>query len=113
MGARASMALAIAVVPHGLEPKVEEALYQMLAGALSMLRAAGCALAGGHSSEGAELALGAQLKSPPAWQPLAGGTLSAQGRAAETSPRSLVFSEREACTGLVHGLLLVVVGCPA
>ncbi len=59
MGARATMALAIAVVPHGLESKVEEALYQMLAGALKVLRAAGCALAGGHSSEGAELALGA------------------------------------------------------
>lgn len=30
----------------------------MLAGALSVLRPAGCALVGGHSSEGAELALG-------------------------------------------------------
>ena len=60
MGAKASTALAIAVVPHGLEGKVEEALAQMLAGALKPLAAAGCVLAGGHSSEGAELALGAR-----------------------------------------------------
>ena len=58
MGAKASTALAIAVVPHGLESKVEEALAQMLGGAIKTLAAAGCALAGGHSSEGEELALG-------------------------------------------------------
>jgi selenide,water dikinase len=37
---------------------MEGDLYQMMAGAASVLRAAGCALVGGHSCEGAELALG-------------------------------------------------------
>ena len=58
MGAKATSALAIAVVPYGLERKVEGTLHQMLAGALRTLRAAGCALIGGHTCEGAELSLG-------------------------------------------------------
>ena len=37
---------------------MEDDLYQLLAGALSVLSEAGCALVGGHSCEGAELALG-------------------------------------------------------
>lgn len=59
MGAKATSALAIAVVPYGLDRKVEGTLHQMLAGALRTLRAAGCALIGGHTCEGAELSLGA------------------------------------------------------
>jgi len=58
MGADPHAALAIATVPYGLETQVEETLYQMMAGACSILRDAGCGLAGGHSSEGAELSLG-------------------------------------------------------
>jgi selenide, water dikinase len=58
MGADPHAALAIASVPYGLEAQVEETLYQMMAGACSVLREAGCALAGGHSCEGAELSLG-------------------------------------------------------
>jgi len=58
MGADPHAALAIATVPFGLESVVEEELTQMMAGAAAALRAAGCALAGGHSSEGAELSLG-------------------------------------------------------
>ena len=58
MGADPHAALAIATVPYGLEAQVEETLYQMMAGACSILRDAGCGLAGGHSSEGAELSLG-------------------------------------------------------
>lgn len=60
-GARATSALATAVVPHGLEAKVEGTLHQLLAGALPVLRAAGCALVGGHTCEGAELSLGETL----------------------------------------------------
>jgi selenide,water dikinase len=58
MGAEPHAVLAIAQVPYGLESQVEEDLYQMMAGATSVLAEIGCALAGGHSCEGAELALG-------------------------------------------------------
>ena len=58
MGAEPHAVLAIAQVPYGLEPQVEETLYQMMAGATKVLAEVGCALAGGHSCEGKELALG-------------------------------------------------------
>lgn len=38
--------------------QMEEELFQMMAGAAAVLSAAGCALVGGHSSEGPEAALG-------------------------------------------------------
>ena len=58
MGAQAQTALALAVVPFGLDSKMEEELFQMLAGALPVLQAAGCALVGGHTCEGQEASLG-------------------------------------------------------
>jgi len=58
MGADPHAALAIATVPYGLEAQVEETLYQMMCGACDILRDAGCGLAGGHTSEGADLSLG-------------------------------------------------------
>lgn len=58
MGAEPHSALATAVVPTGLPLKVEQTLFHMLYGANEVLRAAGSALVGGHSSEGAEMALG-------------------------------------------------------
>src|SRR6516225_3721319 len=58
MGGEPQSALAIATVPFGLESKVEADLSAMLLGANEVLREAGCALVGGHTSEGAELALG-------------------------------------------------------
>ena len=58
MGAAPRTALAMAVLPLGLERKVEEALYQMMAGACALLKEEGCALAGGHTCEGKEAALG-------------------------------------------------------
>jgi selenide,water dikinase len=58
MGAQAQSATAIATVPAGLESKVEDVLFQMMTGALEVLNEANCALVGGHTGEGAELALG-------------------------------------------------------
>jgi selenide,water dikinase len=58
MGAELQSTLAIATLPYGRERVVEETLYDVLAGALHILEPTGAVLAGGHSSEGAELAFG-------------------------------------------------------
>ena len=58
MGGEAQSATAIATVPPGLESKVEDTVFQMMTGAVDVLNAAGCALVGGHTGEGRELALG-------------------------------------------------------
>lgn len=51
-------ALAVVVVPFGIESKVTEAIVQMMAGACQALKDSNCALVGGHTCEGKEMALG-------------------------------------------------------
>ncbi|MFK8028333.1 MAG: selenide, water dikinase SelD, partial [Gammaproteobacteria bacterium] len=58
MGAEPQSVLALATVPYAREKIVEEALYELLAGALNTLEPTGAVLVGGHSAEGAELAFG-------------------------------------------------------
>jgi selenide,water dikinase len=58
MNADAQTALAMCVLPYGPPSQTEALLIQLLAGACKVLREDNCCLAGGHTSEGAELALG-------------------------------------------------------
>ena len=58
MGGEPQSALAVATLPYGIESQVEDTLRQMMTGATEVLRDAGASLVGGHTSEGAELALG-------------------------------------------------------
>jgi selenide, water dikinase len=58
MGGTPETALAIATVPPARPAIVEHDLFHMLKGGSEVLEAAGAVLVGGHSAEGAELALG-------------------------------------------------------
>ncbi|MGF1479615.1 MAG: selenide, water dikinase SelD [Cyanophyceae cyanobacterium] len=58
MGGIPHSALAVVTVPYGTAAKVEETLYQLLAGATEVLQQSQTPLVGGHTTEGIELAFG-------------------------------------------------------
>jgi selenide, water dikinase len=58
MGAGPQVATAIVTIPHGPDSKIETMLSDLMIGANEVLKDAGCALVGGHTTEGTELALG-------------------------------------------------------
>jgi selenide,water dikinase len=61
MNARPFTALAIATLPLARGPVQEQQLYELLSGAVRSLDEAGAVLAGGHTTEGNELAIGFSL----------------------------------------------------
>ena len=65
MGGRPETALAIATLPPARPAIVEHDLFHMLRGGLDVLEPAGAVLIGGHSAEGAELALGFAVTGRP------------------------------------------------
>jgi selenide, water dikinase len=65
MGGAPETALAIATLPPARAAIVEHDLFHMLRGALDVLEPAGAVLVGGHSAEGAELALGFAVTGRP------------------------------------------------
>src|SRR6266849_7793616 len=65
MGGMPESALAIATLPPARPPIVEHDLFHMLKGGTEVLEAAGAVLVGGHSAEGAELALGFAVTGRP------------------------------------------------
>jgi selenide,water dikinase len=58
MNARPFAALAIATLPQARGPIQEQQLFELLSGAVDTFREIGVVLTGGHTTEGAELALG-------------------------------------------------------
>ena len=58
MGATPHSALAIVTIPYGTEAKIEETLFQLMAGAHKILQDCQTPIMGGHTTEGSELAFG-------------------------------------------------------
>jgi selenide,water dikinase len=58
MGATPQSALAIATLPYATDDKLEETLYQLLSGTVTVLHQAQALLVGGHTTEAAELSFG-------------------------------------------------------
>lgn len=55
---RPKTALATVMLPYASESIVEQDLYQMMSGAVKVLKEHNCELIGGHTSEGSDLVLG-------------------------------------------------------
>lgn len=85
-GARPRFALALATVPAMADALMEEDLYQLMAGALAVLREHDVDLVGGHSAEGAELGLAFSVAGKMAGPVLAKGGLAPGDKLVLTKP---------------------------
>ena len=86
MGADPAFALALATVPAMADALMEEDLFQMMAGAVSVFREHGVALVGGHSAEGAELGIAFSVTGTLTGAALAKGGLEPGQRLVLTKP---------------------------
>ena len=86
MGATPGFALALATVPAMADALMEEDLFQMMSGALSVFRDHGVDLVGGHSAEGAELGIAFSVTGTLEAEPLTKGGLGAGERLILTKP---------------------------
>ena len=86
MGAMPAFALALATVPVMAEPMMEEDLFQMMAGALAVLRQHRVDLVGGHSAEGAELGIAFSVTGVFEGRALAKGDLRGGDKLVLTKP---------------------------
>ena len=86
MGADPAFALALATVPVMADAMMEEDLFQMMAGALAVLRQHDVDLVGGHSAEGAELGIAFSVTGTLAGPALAKGGLTPGDKLVLTKP---------------------------
>ncbi|MGC1889821.1 MAG: selenide, water dikinase SelD, partial [Stellaceae bacterium] len=107
MGGTPESALAIATLPPARPPIVEHDLFHMLRGGLDVLEPAGAVLIGGHSAEGAELALGfAVTGRPRPGKLLRKAGLAVGDRLVLTKPLGTGVILAAAARGLVSSLLV-------
>ena len=88
MGAIPQTALALVQIPFASEDKQEEDVVQLMAGAASALKRAGCALVGGHTCESHELGLGFAISGR-----LPGGSSTAMTKVAMRPGDALVLTK--------------------
>ena len=72
-----SVAMALVTVPFASESLMEDDLFQLMSGALSVFSADSVALVGGHSAEGAELSVGFTVVGTTGFNLMAKGNLRA------------------------------------
>lgn len=86
MGARPTFALALATVPAMADALMEEDLFQVMAGALSVFGEHDVDLVGGHSAEGAELGIAFSVTGTVDGAPLQKGGMTAGDQLILTKP---------------------------
>ena len=86
MGSQPSIALALATVPLMSDTLMEEDLFQLMSGSLSVFKSVGVSLVGGHSAEGAELSLAFTILGEAPYKVMEKGQLQAGDALVLTKP---------------------------